>query len=77
MKFNKNYLGHDFDLSINDYDTNNIIRSGYNFICLKCNYVFYMHSIGYRQYIKATLDARGYWIEALSCDENIIKNLIE
>jgi len=74
LEFNTNYFGHDFILSSDQ------VWSGLNIYCKKCNIrVFYYSPSSYemsKYILRSQLVSQGFET-ILTCDEYIIKNIIE
>jgi hypothetical protein len=72
LKFNSNYLGHNF-VGLNLEDLN---AFPHDYICLNCNIrIVYHEDIKDEQYRVA--DYCGLYDKCLTCDEMVIKNIIE
>lgn len=64
--FEINYLGHDF--KVEDAITG-------DYICNICNCIIWFYTYDNEEFYLSLID--GYYMNAISCNETIIKNIIE
>lgn len=71
-EFNKNHLGHDLS---NDLSKNPITFMWADYICIKCGSIFFYTDNEY--FIVGDTIVSNLEMATLTCEETIIKNIIE